>query len=104
MTETSLFDLSARYDVGDDRVEGFQRDGHVLLRGVASAQEVAGFRDVIRSAVQRLSSERRPLSERDTYGKAFLQVPNLWVHDRGVRGFVLADRFAAIAARLLRVD
>jgi ectoine hydroxylase-related dioxygenase (phytanoyl-CoA dioxygenase family) len=48
--------------------------------------------------------ERRPLSERDTYGKAFLQMMNIWTVDEAARRFVCARRFAKVAADLLGVD
>ena len=43
------------------------------------------------------------MEERDTYGKAFLQIMNLWQLDEQVRTFSLAKRFAKIAADLLGV-
>ena len=92
------------YDVDPGQVEAFDRDGHVLLPAVASAQEVAAFREAVRAAVLRLSKERRPLRDRDTYGRAFLQVFNLWRQDQAVERFVLADRFAGVAARLLGAE
>jgi ectoine hydroxylase-related dioxygenase (phytanoyl-CoA dioxygenase family) len=96
--------LSGHYDLSADAVAAFQRDGHVLLRGVASTSEVAAFRPVVSSAVTRFNRESRPLAERDTYGKAFLQVLNLWEHDADVRRFVFAERFANIAAQLLGTE
>lgn len=92
------------YDVDDGQVEAYGRDGHVLLPALADAHEVAAAREAVRAAVSRLSQERRPLHERDTYGRAFLQVFNLWRHDPAVAEFVLADRFAAVAARLLGAE
>jgi ectoine hydroxylase-related dioxygenase (phytanoyl-CoA dioxygenase family) len=74
-----------------------------LLRSVASRAEIAAFLPVIRAAVERFSTETRPLEERDTYGKAFLQIMNLWARDEAVRRFVCARRFARIAADLMGV-
>jgi hypothetical protein len=74
------------------------------VRGLASADEVAAYRPLIEDAVQRFATERRPLEERDTYSKAFLQVPNLWVRDDSVGQFTRARRFAKVAAELLGVD
>ncbi len=98
-----LPDCSADYVVPADAIAAYGRDGHVLLRAVASAEEVAAFRPVIAAAAMRYNNERRPMSERDTYGKAFIQVMNLWRHDPGVARFTLAKRFAGIAANLLGV-
>src|SRR5262249_18585095 len=65
---------------------------------------VAVYRRSIVDAVARLNRERRPLAERDTYGKAFLQTTNLWELDDTVRRFVMARRFARIAAELMGVE
>jgi hypothetical protein len=99
----NLPDLSASYDVSAEQSAGFQRDGHILLRSVASAEEVAAYRIAILAAREQYGAERTPLEERDTYGKAFLKGMNLWPKDEGVRRFVLAVRFAKIAADLLGV-
>jgi hypothetical protein len=73
----------------------------VLLRGVCTPDEIASYRSVLTEATYRYKTETRPMEERDTYGKAFLQIMNLWVHDDGARRFVLGRRFAKIAADLL---
>jgi ectoine hydroxylase-related dioxygenase (phytanoyl-CoA dioxygenase family) len=75
-----------------------------VLRGVCSPEEIAAYRPVIHDAALAHSRETRPMEERDTYGKAFLQVPNLWRRDEGVARFVLAKRFAKVAADLLGVE
>src|SRR6059058_1870777 len=86
------------------RIEEFAEKGHTVVRGLVSAAEIAAFRPVIERAAMTYARERRPLEERDTYGKAFLQVPNLWQRDEDVRAFVFARRFAQVAAALLGVD
>jgi hypothetical protein len=75
-----------------------------LLRGVATADEVAACREWILSTQEQFGANRQPLEERNTYAKAFLQGLNLWVQDDGVRRFVLLRRFAKVAANLLGVD
>lgn len=104
MTTPTLPELTSSYPIGPADTEAFRRDGHVLLRGLAAPAEAAAFRDVIAGAVTRLSTEDRPLEERDTYGKAFLQVFNLWRQDARAAEFVLASRFAGAAAALLGTD
>lgn len=99
----TLPDLASDYPLTLEQIESFQRDGFVLLRGVCSAQEIAAYRPIIAEAAYRFNTETRPVEERDTYGKAFLQIMNLWVRDEGVKRFVLARRFASIAARLMGV-
>jgi len=92
------------YEVNAGSIGAYRRDGHVLLRGLASSDEAAAYRTAIRRTALRLSKERRPMAERDTYGKAFLQVFNLWRHSEDVARFVLANRFAGVAAALLGVE
>lgn len=43
------------------------------------------------------------MKDRDTYGKAFLQIMNLWEVDETVKQFTLAKRFGQLAADLLGV-
>jgi hypothetical protein len=101
---TDLPDLSGDYAVPAERVAEFQAKGHTILRGVATPGEVAAYRPAIEAATRAYAGENRPLEERDTYGKAFIQVGNLWQLDDAVARFTTARRFAKIAADLLRVD
>ena len=104
MSGSILPDLAKAYDVSEDQANDYQRDGHILLRGVAAREEVSAYREVILEARERFGAERTPLESRDTYGKAFLKGMNLWEKDEGVRRFVLAERFARIAADLMGVE
>lgn len=89
--------------IAPDQVEEFRRSGHILLRGLAAPDEIARFRPAIRDAARRYSTETRSLEERDTYGKAFLQIMNLWRRDEEVKRFVFTRKFAVVAAALLGV-
>lgn len=93
--------LTTAYPVSDDDVAAYGRDGHLRLGQVATREETAAYRAPVASAVQRLSTEIRPLAERDSFGMAFLQVMNLWRRDEAVARFVMASRFAGVAAQLL---
>lgn len=87
-----------------EQIEEFRKNGHTLVRGVLSPEEVDAFRPVILKAAADKNTEKRKLEERDTYGKAFLQIMNLWETDENAKQFTLAKRFAKIAADLLGVD
>ena len=101
---TQLPQLTSNYPVTPEQIARFQRDGHILLNSVASADEIAAYRPVILEARDKYGAEATPLAQRDTYGKAFLKGMNLWPKSEGVKPFVLARRFAQIAADLLGVD
>lgn len=104
MIDAALPDLSSRADLGEDAFHQYQRDGHLLVRGVATGAELRPYRSAITQALESFRFGSAPLEERDTYGKAFLQKPNLWQFDSIVENFVHARRFASIAAQLLGVE
>jgi ectoine hydroxylase-related dioxygenase (phytanoyl-CoA dioxygenase family) len=79
-------------------------DGHICVRALATPAEVAAYRPGLLAAAQARRWETRPLAERDTYGRAFLQMFNLWEHDEAAARFVLAARFGRVAAELMGVD
>lgn len=100
----TLPDLSAAYALAPGAVEAYRRDGHVQVKGLCSAAEIAAYRPVIVGTVDRYKSSLPPLAERDTYGKAFIQIMNLWKMDPEVAKFTLARRFAKVAAELMGVS
>lgn len=81
----------------------FWKNGHALVRHVATGEIVDEHRSAISAAVRRLSIKTPALEDRSTYDKAFLQVTNLWQKDDAVKRFVFERKFAQIAADLLGV-
>jgi len=85
-------------------LEAFRRDGHGILPGLASEREVEAFRPALLAAAEAAPRvPDLPLEERDTYGKAFLQMFNLWRQNEVAQAFVFARRFAKVAAELMGV-
>jgi ectoine hydroxylase-related dioxygenase (phytanoyl-CoA dioxygenase family) len=97
-------ELKRDYEVINEQSASFQKNGHMILRGVAEAGEVALYRGAIGEIVQEHAKKYMPIEQRDTYGKAFIQIGNLWTKSEQVKKFVLARRFAKIAADLMGVD
>lgn len=106
MAETTLNlpDISGEYSITDEQREQYRRDGHILLRAVLAPDDVAAYRQVIVDAALRYNTENRPMEQRDTYGKAFLQIMNLWERDENCKRFTFGRRFAKLAADLMGVD
>lgn len=100
----TVSDLVGEYALTSKQIEDFQTQGHICLKAIASREEVDVYRPYIQRVVRTLNDQTKPLSERDTYGKAFIQISNIWENDEAVRKFVLSSRFAKIAADLLGVD
>ncbi len=97
-------DLNATYDITPEQTAKYLAEGHFLTQGLATAEEIAPYRESIGLAAGRYNKETKKLEERDTYHKAFLQTPNLWENDEMVKKFVFAQRFAKVAAKLMGVD
>lgn len=97
-------ELDARYVLTPEQVTFYHENGYVKLKQVFSAKLLDYYRQRIRVRVAELSSAALPLEQRDTYGKAFLQVMNLWRESNEVREFVFGKRLARIAAELMNVS
>jgi ectoine hydroxylase-related dioxygenase (phytanoyl-CoA dioxygenase family) len=98
------FDLKDEYSLSPDQIDAYRLNGHVYLPALASRDEITFYRKEIVQAVEKMNTERRAMKDRDTYGKAFLQIFNLWRTSEVLRNFVLAKRFGKVAAQLMGVE
>lgn len=96
--------LDQPFPLVEGATDAFRRDGFVRLAAVLPADLLAGYGREITRLTLALTSERRELSARGTYDRAFLQVMNLWRSSEVVRRFVFGRRLAGIAAELLGVS
>ncbi|MGG1638965.1 phytanoyl-CoA dioxygenase family protein [Paenibacillus sp. NRS-1760] len=99
-----LPELTSDYELTTEQIQLFQEKGHIKLNQVASSEEIDVYRPIIGEKVKELNYHNKPIEERDTYGKAFIQVSNIWEQSAEIQRFVYARRFAKIAAELLGVD
>ena len=96
-------ELNQSYALGPEQRARFQRDGYIKLKHVLSPEVLKHYGDAITQKVVALNTQSKPMAERNTYEKAFLQVMNLWQEDETVREFVFGKRLARIAATLMGV-
>ncbi|MFM6938680.1 MAG: phytanoyl-CoA dioxygenase, partial [Aquirufa sp.] len=96
--------LNTDYPIQAQQVADFQRDGHIYLPELISPAALKPYRDSIVQWAKDFRKKQKPMAERDTYGKAFLQMMNLWEEDANIKEFVLAKRFGQVAADLLGVE
>ena len=108
MSETVTTDLpllDSEHAVTAACIQEYADKGHTIVRGLASAEEIAAYEPVIREAAFTHNKETRPIEERDDIiAKALLQIWNLWTLDEASRRFTFAKRFAKVAADLMGVD
>jgi ectoine hydroxylase-related dioxygenase (phytanoyl-CoA dioxygenase family) len=102
-TATATHDLDTEYKITPAHTAQFKRDGFIKLKNVLSPETLKAYGDEITASVKRLNTETRPISERTTYGKAFLQIMNIWTKNEVVKQFVFGKRLARLAAELMGV-
>lgn len=96
--------LDTPYALSDDQIAFYQTNRYIKLKEVLDAPTLDYFNEVISAKVAELNTATQRLEERDTYGKAFLQLFNLWREDERIRALVFSRRVAKIAADLMQVE
>ena len=103
-SHSDLPTLDSPYPVTADQIASFRRNGHIGLSAIAGPEEIAVFGPILQEVALSQNRETRSLEDRDAYGRAFLQMINLWLMDSRVQRFVFARRFARLAAELLGAE
>jgi ectoine hydroxylase-related dioxygenase (phytanoyl-CoA dioxygenase family) len=94
--------LDANYSVTPAQVKYFSENGFIKIKNIFDASVIGYMNIVISKEVDRLNNQQIPLEERDTYGKAFLQIMNLWTHTSAVKDIVFSKKIAQIATGLMQ--
>ena len=93
--------INTPYQLNEAQIAQFRRDGYIKLKDVFTESELEHYRHEITRMVKELNQDDTPLEQRGTYGKAFLQISNLWQHSELVKEFAFGQRIARIATELL---
>jgi ectoine hydroxylase-related dioxygenase (phytanoyl-CoA dioxygenase family) len=96
--------LQTPFQLTPEQVAFYSENRYIKLRQVLNEETVAFFNEAISNRVAAMNKEEKPLEERNTYGKAFLQLFNLWREDDVVKELVFSKRLARIATDLMEVD
>ena len=94
--------LDANYSVTPTQVKYFNENGFIKIKNIFEPAVIDYMNIVISKEVDRLNNQQIPLEERDTYGKAFLQIMNLWTHTSAVKDIVFSKKIAQIATGLMQ--
>lgn len=98
-----LQELESPYSLPDSAIDFYRENGFVKLKNVLSPATIQYMNDTISTEVVRLNTQHLPMEERDTYGKAFLQIMNIWTKSAPVKEIVFSKRLAKIATELMGV-
>lgn len=94
--------LKEPYVLTGEQVAFFEKNRYIKLKEVLNAETLAFYNEAISKRVNVMNTVNTKLEERSTYGKAFLQLFNLWREDDIVRELVFSKRLAKIATDLMQ--
>jgi ectoine hydroxylase-related dioxygenase (phytanoyl-CoA dioxygenase family) len=97
-------ELNDTYSLPQSAINFYREKGYVKLKQVLSADVLSYYGEIITDWVFKLNKLTKPMEERTTYEKAFLQIMNLWLENEEIKEFVFSKRLARIAAELMGVD
>lgn len=96
--------LDAPYPLTREQIRRFEADGYIRLAHVLDAATLARHgAEITRLTLEANPHKDKPLEQRDTYHRAFIQVSQLWRRNELAREFSFSRRLARIAAELLGV-
>lgn len=96
--------LSTPYPLTKEQIDFYQENRFIKLKQVFDISTLSYLNDVITRRVEQMNTQTTPLESRSTYGKAFLQLFNLWKEDKIVKELVCSKRLAKIAADLMQTS
>jgi ectoine hydroxylase-related dioxygenase (phytanoyl-CoA dioxygenase family) len=103
-SQISQDELDAPYSLTKEQINFYDANGYIKLKHVFSPQLLHHYGRAIHARVSELSRDALPMEQRTTYGKAFLQIMNLWTESAEVKEFVFGKRLGRIASELMGVS
>lgn len=104
ITKNMLMVLDEPFEITHEQIQFFQKNGFIKIKNVLPADAIQYMNETISAEVKRLNTQHLPIEQRDTYGKAFLQIMNLWTQSKAVKEIVFSKRLAKMASDLMGVD
>lgn len=96
-------ELDAPFPLPAGVIDHFRAEGYVKLKQLFSPELLKFYGEAITEQVVRLNTLIKPMAERSTYQRAFLQVLNVWSKDQICQQFSFGKRLARVAAELMGV-
>lgn len=97
-------DIDTHYKSSRKQIDFYRENEYIKLKQVLSTETLNFYRDAIWKKTLELNTNTKPMNERSTYDKAFVQVINLWRHCQVVKEFVFGKTLARIATELMVVS
>jgi len=97
-----IAELEKPYQLTPEQIEFYHQNQYIKLKQVFDEDTISFFNEAIGRRVEALKTDTTPLEQRSTYGKAFLQLFNLWREDDVVKELIFSKRLAKIATDLMQ--
>ncbi|MBS1681241.1 MAG: phytanoyl-CoA dioxygenase family protein [Bacteroidetes bacterium] len=94
--------LDKPYSLVPELISFYQTNRYIKLKNVLNGETLSFFNKVITDQVNKMNQVHSKLEERSTYGKAFLQLFNLWRENEIIKELVFSKRIAKIASDLMQ--
>lgn len=94
--------LKQPYLLTNEQVAFYNKNRYIKLKEVFNKETLEFFEPVISEQVNKMNTVHTSLEDRSTYGKAFLQLFNLWRENELIKELVFSKRLAKIAADLMQ--
>lgn len=91
------------YTLTKDQIDFYSTYRYIKLKDVFDVETLSYYNELISKKVIEINADSKPLEKRDTYGKAFVQLFNLWKEDEAIKTLIFSKRLAQIATDLMQV-
>ena len=96
--------LSTPYVLSNEQICFYQENRFIKLKQIFDEPTISFFNQCITQRVELMNTQTIPLEERSTYGKAFLQLFNLWMNDEVIKELIFSQRLAKVATDLMQTS
>lgn len=96
--------LNENFTLNQEQIDFYASNKFIKLKNVLDKETVTYFNTILTEQVALLNTEKTAIEERSTYGKAFLQLFNLWAVNPIIKELVFSKRIAKIASELMQVN
>lgn len=96
--------LGITYTLTQEQIDFYTTNKFIKLKNVLNNETLNYFNTIITDQVAKMNTAQTALEDRNTYGKAFLQLFNLWTENNMIKELVFSPRIASIATQLMQVS
>ena len=95
--------LNKNYEISEEQIQFYEDNRFIKLKNVLNEDCISFFNQLITEQVNLMNRVNTAIEERNTYGKAFLQLFNLWRENEQIKELIFSKRIAKIATDLMQV-